>query len=775
MKLIGIKLHSCDSYIRKTLKENTWYPFGQYQEPTKDNGWTWQSEYQQKNDTLCTKMYQVMAEDKNESLNISVNCIVGKNGSGKSTLLDILYRIINNFSYCLIDKAWSGNTLDKNPQRGHSLVLANGIDATIFFESDDVTGYIHNCFENVYYSYYSNNKDARFENLKIEKNLSKTKIEQITRHFFYSICTNYSIHSFNEEDYTPPKLWIQYENSNIDGKWIKGLFHKNDGYVVPITMVPFRDENGNINIVKENSLAKQRLATLALLFASQKKDFLGIYTPKRIIYRFKQDAYSDYNERFADLCHANFLNLKLIGHLRDSIKRCWRRKIYNHYGDKYSSLGDEVKKALLMYLTYKTLKTCILYRKYGETLGVRPSKNMKNKDNGDYLKYRKHDETLGVRPSPNMKTKDYDYYLKYRKYCEMLGVIPFTNMKNENNAYYLNYSDKSINEVVEDILSRDTKIHVNLKIQQLLYWLKKLTYKTPNVVDIQNLPGDGKNDSAIGWEKEPIEKFYRKTEEGKTVPFKTYDQAFLSMPPALFEWDITFLKKGCKDEESLSQMSSGERQLMHSISYIIYHIKNIESITDDNYRLRYHNISLVFDEAELYYHPDYQRKFVSNLIKMLSWCHINHNIIRGVNILIVTHSPFVLSDVPLANTLYLKDGNVVSKEKETFCGNVHELLGGNFFMDYSIGDVARENVEEIIRIYNQRHEKKLHTSNKILFKENIHRYRYVASIVADQYLNIKINEMINDLEAMYDEEMSIDEQIQEAQRKLQLLEEKKKR
>ena len=226
MKLIGIKLHSCDSYIRKTLKEDTWYPFGQYQEPTKDNGWTWQSKDQQKNDALCTNMYQVMAEDKNESLNISVNCIVGKNGSGKSSLLDILYRIINNFSYCLIDKAWSENAPDKNPQRGHSLVFAKNIDATLFFESDGVTGCIQNCYDNVFYSYYSDNKNARFENLKIDKDFSKTKIEQITRHFFYSICTNYSIHSFNEEDYTPSPLWLKYTDSNIDGKWIKGLFHK---------------------------------------------------------------------------------------------------------------------------------------------------------------------------------------------------------------------------------------------------------------------------------------------------------------------------------------------------------------------------------------------------------------------------------------------------------------------------------------------------------------------------------------------------------------------
>ncbi len=35
--------------------------------------------------------------------NISVHAIVGKNGSGKSTLLEILYRLVNNLSFVLLE------------------------------------------------------------------------------------------------------------------------------------------------------------------------------------------------------------------------------------------------------------------------------------------------------------------------------------------------------------------------------------------------------------------------------------------------------------------------------------------------------------------------------------------------------------------------------------------------------------------------------------------------------------------------------------------------
>ena len=90
MRLIGIKLGLCDILIRKNLKENTWYPFGRYQEPTQENDWEWRTPEQKAAEDVCQSMYQTMAEDKDESLSITVNCIVGKNGSGKSTLLDIL-------------------------------------------------------------------------------------------------------------------------------------------------------------------------------------------------------------------------------------------------------------------------------------------------------------------------------------------------------------------------------------------------------------------------------------------------------------------------------------------------------------------------------------------------------------------------------------------------------------------------------------------------------------------------------------------------------------
>lgn len=733
MRLIGIKTGDIDPFIRKVLKENTWYPFGQYQEPTVENKWEWRMSNQMHKEDAIDKVYQTMAENPKESLKISVNCIVGMNGSGKSSLLDILYRIINNFSQRLFDEAWLENASSKIPNLGqHNLTYARMLEATLFFETDGVLGSIYCCYDNVYFSYYSESKDARFEKFKIEKPISNTKLEQITRHLFYTICTNYSIYSLNELDYTPNQLWLEHEDSNINGQWIKGLFHKADGYIVPITMVPSRDENGCININNENYLAKQRLATLAVLFASQGKPFLGDYQVKSFKCRFDGNAQNVYDNKYKRLIQIYFHSSDKSKQLKKEIANCWKMNLNAHFSKDFSSLQKIVKDTIIAYLTYKTLKTCIHDRKYGKLLGIR---------------------SIQLRDLNNTN-------------------IPKTDVE---------WNSNSVDTVIKEILFQEPSLHFNQKIHQVLNFIKNKIYTTKHLSipkEAQHLKKEITNDRAFGWIETPIHELYTESIEGKQkrIPFKTYDAAYLNMPPTFFEWDMVLTKGKKGHPESLSQMSSGERQLLHSLSYIIYHIKNIENVIDDRYRVKYHNISLIFDEAELYYHPEFQKQFVSNLIRMLSWCHINHKIIRGVNLLIITHSPFVLSDIPLEHTLYLKDGNAVKKEKETFCGNIHEMLGGNFFMEYSIGDVAKENVEEIIRLYNQKDDESKQEINSGQYLANLVRYNYVASIIADDYLKRTVKAMLKELDQKYSKEddlLSLDRQICEIRKQLEILEDKR--
>ncbi len=133
------------------------------------------------------------------------------------------------------------------------------------------------------------------------------------------------------------------------------------------------------------------------------------------------------------------------------------------------------------------------------------------------------------------------------------------------------------------------------------------------------------------------------------------------------------------------------------MSYVLYHIKNIQSIKPDADRVPYHHINLIFDEAELYFHPEYQRYLVRRIIDMLHWCHIDRRRIRSINIILATHSPYVLSDVFAEKSLYLKEGSFVKVKEQSFGANYYNMLKDSFFFDESpMGEIATERIQEWI-------------------------------------------------------------------------------
>lgn len=76
---------------------------------------------------------------------------------------------------------------------------------------------------------------------------------------------NYSLYGFNYRDFfseATPAARLQAlhikasdENPTEDSLWLKGIFHKNDGYQTPIVLHPMRDD-GKLNVANENALAK---------------------------------------------------------------------------------------------------------------------------------------------------------------------------------------------------------------------------------------------------------------------------------------------------------------------------------------------------------------------------------------------------------------------------------------------------------------------------------------------------------------------------------------
>lgn len=742
MRIIGIKLKDGLPSVVKNLKPNTWYPFGNYNEPTEQNEWKWSNG---DDDDFMSSVYKAATEEAFPTkLNISVSCIVGQNGSGKTTLLELMFRIINNFAYTILDKKRSNEENEVLAQTGRNICEAGGFAATLFFETDGNLGIIDYSYGNMNYSYVSKTEYSRIESERFkDATISSTLKKKLLAGFFYTICTNYSIHSFSEEDYNSNSILNPQGDNGVDGKWVKGLLHKNDGYLDPMVVVPYRDSWGNIDISNEKKLADQRLATLSILFWSQGKTFMEKYKPAYIEYRFDERS----SEWFYNKYHSLFqnrmpLNLEECDERFSELRDYWLSVLRNDYTN-IDSYPQEVLDAILIYLTYKTLKVCVNYPSFGVMLGLR-------KLTEDEIE-RVREQLRNIRQQRRLTDNDF----------QRMSMADFPN------EWY--------KKVVDKILTLEEQTHITLKIRQVLEFIDRGYYHhevesknsekyltSAHKISVNKLIADN-----LGIEN-------KRNPEKQKRRYNTYDEVFQILPPAFYEWRLYLLArseriKGTIDGGILmNKMSSGEKQMLQSASYLLYHIKNIESVKEDTNRKAYHHIIIVLDEAELYYHPEMQRTMIANIIKMLSWCHINNTKIRSVHIMIVTHSPFVLSDVPKDRILYLKDGNVEKKQNQTFAANIHDLLYNQFFIENPIGEVAYSSVKKIVDMYNE--EKKRSPKDKELFYENVGYYRRLVDYIGEKYLQNTLTDMLDTIMLRMRDKHEIESERDRLQKRLAQIE-----
>ena len=657
MQLIGICLGNCDKKIRKNLKENTWYPFGNFGDCNglfNENGIAAAEKLKDLKDSLKqrrefnSRFYSLVTteEGKDKNIPININCIVGKNGSGKSSLLSIVYRIINNFS-CRIKSHLNKYNQDYNP------VWASGFNADLYYELGNEIYCIRvkdNEHLDISVADISKDVDNKicllsedgdvFSDEKKDDNDSLL-LKKISEHFFYTVGTNYSLYSNSV---------VTDEWDEDEEHWLENIYHKNDGYFTPIVLVPYKSEGATIDTKKELSLAKERISTLSLLvYAQRGSDFIENLIPDRICYELTNSTeYTKYieektkntiDEYYENHGERNPLTQKtndILSFIVQKIKKIFIEKYFSdekNYKNslKNDSLYADIKENTLAYLSYKIIKICLYYDEY-------KNRFPREYDN-DILKTFFADDEKGA-------------------------------------SVCLDTIKKIVAELFSDSLPLN---FTNLKIKQCITFLEKL-----HVYLIEN-----KNEIST-------ENFIKNL----TKQNLSFDTIFENLPPAYFKKQFYFRKKDAdagneRSSITISSLSSGESQLLNSMSYAVYHIKN--ALTSE---IQYRNINLIFDEAELYYHPEYQRTFVKDLLGIINRSNLSG--VRGINITLVTHSPFILSDIPSQNILCLKEGrqdkNCLQK---TLGANFYDLLKNQFFMDSSIGAVTEEIVNEILVDFNK--------------------------------------------------------------------------
>ena len=277
-------------------------------------------------------------------------------------------------------------------------------------------------------------------------------------------------------------------------------------------------------------------------------------------------------------------------------------------------------------------------------------------------------------------------YPDYEDYSELSDV--FFNLERD-----LLPQEKDMVASLIDKVKKEPS-HIGIKVHQTLHFLERL-------IHIDAAEQKEMDDNGFSYDEYMQHFFPDKTIEGPKAIMEYY-------PPSIFR-NYIYLKND-NDQECIEfpLLSSGERQYLFTLSAYLYHLRNIISVPEGSDRVKYKNVCLFLDEIELCFHPEYQRLFVANLLQSLKDNKVTDSV--NVNVILTTHSPFVLSDIPQSYILYLENGEDAREQmkEKTFASNINELLAESFFLNGGfVGEFASQVVNDLANfLLDKQHERR---------------------------------------------------------------------
>ena len=193
------------------------------------------------------------------------------------------------------------------------------------------------------------------------------------------------------------------------------------------------------------------------------------------------------------------------------------------------------------------------------------------------------------------------------------------------------------------------------------------------------------------------------------------------------------------EKRKFSKLSFGERQLLILMNNILKYfiLEKYSTFHWDQEGEEYENkhdineMVLFIDEFELGFHPNWQKRFLSYFSEISEFTN------KKIHLIITSHSPFLLSDLPKENIIFLENGKQVypfEDGKQTFGANIHTLLSHGFFMkDGLMGKFAKDKIDIAIKYLNQ----KVLTPIELDYCENI------ISIIGEPIIKRELQKMLD--------------------------------
>lgn len=197
-----------------------------------------------------------------------------------------------------------------------------------------------------------------------------------------------------------------------------------------------------------------------------------------------------------------------------------------------------------------------------------------------------------------------------------------------------------------------------------------------------------------------------------------------------------------KNDKKFNGLSFGEQQLLKVLN-IIYFLANTKDIE---------KLLIFLDEIDIGFHPEWQKKVIKYILQLTK---IMNN--KEFHLLVSAHSPFILSDIPNQNIIFLnknEEGNCKNVTNETTIGtfgaNIHTLLSHGFFMkDGLMGEFAKEKIDLAIDYLNK----------PKLSKKELEYCENIISIIGEPIIKRQLQKMldskrlkkIDEIDKIYDE------------------------
>lgn len=319
--------------------------------------------------------------------------------------------------------------------------------------------------------------------------------------------------------------------------------------------------------------------------------------------------------------------------------------------------------------------------------------------------------------------RDYIYYLDenddYYLLKELCDYYHDRFIKGEDEEVLIEKFVKANNSILFEEM--DNELIKNYNDDFIKYSLKKTLNKMKNDKNYDSFFLKQAVDYIYSDIFKDVRLFSIKDRHGQSKVSLSIDSSYFTsikkiedIPIALFSYEIDVVKTDYKETSTIQELvakgklipfefndlSSGELQSVNSYLQVVYDLyQRIIGIKQQKLK-----VNLIFDEIEMHLHPEYQRKYLNDLIAVLDSVilsdYFNSNgIVFNFNILLSTHSPFILSDIPSQNVLKLKEGKPeVGDNINSFGANIHDLLADEFFLDKGfMGEFAKEKINSVVK------------------------------------------------------------------------------